>query len=203
MCVQKGALPRCRRTPFTIEETCETRLRTDFGRTPRQESVTPLWQDIAERADVVAVKYRRMAGQPCMGKDHPVQDLPMVLRRVARLCTSLAKNESLRHELQQAGFPAEEWESLADAIHDTADSQRLTPLLDAIEDAAAKTGLDGLTSPVRQFEPLPAPSSGYRTVSGWRCPHPRRCGRVDLDAKVAPVCALTQDPLTQVTVTSG
>jgi hypothetical protein len=134
-----------------------------------------------------------------------VPDLSIVLRRITRLCSSLDQHPDLRAELQNAGFPAGEWESLAEVIREGPDVQRLIPLLDAVEDAAIKAGLDGLTTPVRQFQPPPSPSSGYRTVGGWRCPHARRCGRVitDADPKVVPVCALTRDSLTLVTVTAG
>jgi len=137
-----------------------------------------------------------------------MQDFTPILRRVSQLCESLETDAELREEIERAGFPSGNWENLAAAIR-TGSADTLTALLDAVEDAAADAGLDGITHPHREYRPLPGSLPGplpeFRTVSGWRCPHPRRCGRVypTADASSVRRCAVTGDALTWISVDSG
>ncbi|MFB7270723.1 hypothetical protein [Streptomyces sp. NPDC056244] len=132
-----------------------------------------------------------------------MQDLTPILRRVSQLCESLETDAELREEIERAGFPSNKWEDLAAAIR-TGSADTLTALLDAVEDAAADAGLDGITHPHREYRPLEG-QEGFRPVSGWRCPHPHRCGRVypTADASSVRRCAVTGDALTWISVDSG
>jgi hypothetical protein len=132
-----------------------------------------------------------------------VQQTDLALRRVTRLCSGLDVDATLRDELRRAGFSKRNWARLVDAVR-RGESGSLLPLLDAVEAAATAAGLDGVTVATRQYQPLPGNSPGVRTVSGWRCPHPRRCERVAAGADPGdpPRCALTNDPLAWVSVTS-
>ena len=131
-----------------------------------------------------------------------MQDFTPILRRVSQLCESLETDAELREEIERAGFPSGNWEDLAAAIR-TGSADMLTALLDAVEDAAADAGLDGITHPHREYRPLDF--DGFRPVSGWRCPHPHRCGRVHAtdDASSVRRCAVTGDALTWISVDSG
>lgn len=133
-----------------------------------------------------------------------MQDIALALRRVTRLCTGLGSDATLRDELLRAGFSKRDWTRLVDAVR-RGESDSLIPLLDAVEDAATAAGLDGVTVTTRQYQPLPGNSPGVRTVSGWRCPHPRRCERLHAgaDPSDAPRCGLTGDSLAWVSVTSA
>jgi len=130
-------------------------------------------------------------------------DLTLQLRRVGRLCASLESDAELRDEIERAGFASRGWTELADAIR-TGSPRDLTALLDAIEDAAGAAGLDGITHPTREFRPLPNGLPEFRAVTGWRCPHPHRCGRVELAAEPTDShrCAVTGDSLTWISVDS-
>ncbi|MCP3803505.1 hypothetical protein NLX83_29965 [Allokutzneria sp. A3M-2-11 16] len=127
----------------------------------------------------------------------------MVKERLGRLCLNLARDPGLSAVLDDAGLPAEHWDALADAVRAGADPDALTRVLDAVEEAAAAAGIDGLTSTDRRFQPLPGAASGVRVAHGWRCPHAHPCGRVEVRADGAPECSLTADPLTPVKVVSG
>ncbi|MFI6897415.1 hypothetical protein ACIBM4_25215 [Streptomyces sp. NPDC050256] len=131
-----------------------------------------------------------------------MQNFTPILRRVSQLCESLETDAELREEIERAGFPSGRWEDLAAAIR-TGSADTLTALLDDVEDAAADAGLDGITHPHREYIPLDV--SGFGTVSGWRCPHLHRCGRVHptSDATSVRRCAVTGDALTWISVDSG
>jgi hypothetical protein len=133
-----------------------------------------------------------------------MQDLTAVLRRAGQLCASLVSDAELKRVLDQAGFNARNWAKLSHAIT-TGSVQQLTALLDAVEEAAANAGLDGVTYPTREFRPLPPGLPGVRTISGWRCPHAHRCGRAHpaADQRDAPRCAVTGDTLSWFSVDSG
>jgi hypothetical protein len=137
-------------------------------------------------------------------QDYGMQDFTPVLRRIGQLCASLESDAELRDDIERAGFSNDGWADLAEAIR-TGSPDAVAALLDAVENAAAKAGLDGVTYPTRDFHPLPDSSPGFRTVSGWRCPHPRRCGRVHLAANPGDIrrCAVTGDTLTWISADSG
>ncbi|WP_329072447.1 hypothetical protein [Amycolatopsis sp. NBC_01480] len=126
-------------------------------------------------------------------------DLTPQLRRVGVLCAGLESDPGLRAEIESGGFPGRGWAELADAIRAGA-PRELAALLDAIDEAAGETGLDGVTDPTREFRPLPDGGPGVRTVTGWRCPQPHRCGRVELEG--SPQCAVTGDALAWISVDS-
>jgi hypothetical protein len=124
--------------------------------------------------------------------------------RVAVLCARLDRDPETWTVLDEGGMTSAQWDALVDAVRAGAAIEVLVPLLDAVEDAAAAAGVDGVTTTVRQYEPLPGSTAGVRAVRGWRCPHTKPCGRVEPDrGHQPPTCALTADPLTPVRVVSG
>jgi hypothetical protein len=132
-----------------------------------------------------------------------MRDSTPVLRRVGQLCASLESDAELRDTIEHAGFQRRGWNDLADAIR-TGSPHKLTILLDAVEEAAAKAGLDGVTYPTREFRPIPS-GPGVRTISGWRCPHAHQCGRVHPSTDPTGIrrCAVTGDALAWISVDSG
>ena len=133
-----------------------------------------------------------------------MQDPTPILRRAGQLCQSLESDPELREELEREGkLPSHSWDELAAAIR-TGSVATLVTLLDAIERAAADAGLDGVTYPTREYHELP-PTPQYRNISGWRCPHAQRCGRVHpaADRSAVRTCAATGDELTWISVESG
>jgi hypothetical protein len=127
----------------------------------------------------------------------------MVMDRVGWLCRSLARDPGLRSVLDDAGVPARLWDTLVDAVRDGPGPETLTAL-DAMEDAAAAAGIDGITSGTRRFQALPDAAPGFRTARAWRCPHAHPCGRVEVGPLTAtPACSLTAEPLVPVKVVSG
>ena len=132
-----------------------------------------------------------------------MQDPTPILRRVGQLCQSLESDAELREEIELNGFPRRSWDELTTAIR-AGSVATLVALLDAIEQAAAKAGLDGVTYPTREYRQLPGGLPEFRTVSGWRCPHAQRCGRAQPAADPSPIrsCAVTGDELTWISVDS-
>jgi hypothetical protein len=132
-----------------------------------------------------------------------MQDATPVLRRCGQLCASLDSDTELRDELEHAGFSGRHWDELADAIR-TGSPHAMSALLDQAEQAAAAAGIDGVTYPTREYRSLPNDPPEYRTISGWRCPHQNRCGRVQPSDDPADVqrCAITGDTLTWISVDS-
>lgn len=132
-----------------------------------------------------------------------MEDLTPVLRRVGQLCVTLESDTELRDELELAGFPDEGWDELAEAVK-AGSSQQMIALLDAVEGAAVAAGVDGVTHPTREFRPLPGGLPEFRAITGWRCPHTHRCGRVHpaTDSGDVQTCAVTGDPLTWISVDS-
>jgi len=130
-----------------------------------------------------------------------MEDLTPVLRRVGQLCASLESDAELRDEIERAGFSSRNWADLADAIR-IGSPDALTALLDAVEDAAVAAGLDGITYPTREFRPLSNGLPRFQTISGWRCPHVHRCGRVypTADSTGTRTCAVTGDALNWISV---
>jgi hypothetical protein len=132
-----------------------------------------------------------------------VYEIAEALRRVARLCSNVDADETLLGELRQSGLSEHDWDLLVDAVRH-GQVRQLPPLLDAVETAGESACIDGVTSTTRQYQPLPG-SERIRKVSGWLCPHLHPCGRVELDAtgQGEVRCALTGDPMTGRSVTSG
>lgn len=134
-----------------------------------------------------------------------VKGVVLVLERVAQLCASLGSDPGLRAMLIDHGVTEAHWETLLTAVRDGVDPPALTRVLDAVEQAAAAAGIDGLTTADRRYERLPDAGPGPRTVHGWsQCPHSHPCGRVHhADGGTPAVCSLSGVALTPVTVISG
>jgi hypothetical protein len=125
----------------------------------------------------------------------------MSTSRLAVLCGQLDLDAQVREALAEGGLSPAQWDELVAAVRAGTASDEL---LDTVEEAAQAAGLDGVTTGTRQFEPLPGGTAGFRAVPGWRCPHPRPCGRgVSRHGQDPPACALTGDPLSPVRVVSG
>ncbi|MEU8232256.1 hypothetical protein AB0C12_21950 [Actinoplanes sp. NPDC048967] len=128
----------------------------------------------------------------------------MPMTRLAALCANLDLDPRLREALDDGGLTGTQWDALVAVVRaGRPDDAVVVALLDAVEDAAGSAGLDGISTGPRGFEPLPGGTAGTRAVHGWRCPHPRPCGRGEPDrAGRAPACALTGDPLAPVRIVS-
>jgi hypothetical protein len=125
------------------------------------------------------------------------------MTRVAALCANLDLDPRLREALDDGGLTDTEWDALVAAVRAGRPGDDIVSLLDAVEEAAGSAGLDGISTGPRGFEPLPGGTAGTRAVRGWRCPHPRPCGRGEPDrGGRAPACALTGDPLAPVRIVS-
>jgi len=133
-----------------------------------------------------------------------VQDIHPAIRRIGRLCVSLEADPTLRGLLTESGVSGSTWARIVEAVRQ-GESDKLIPLLEELEDAAANASLDGVTGMTREYQPLPGSSPGLRTVSGWRCPHMQPCGRAEVgaDPRIERRCELTGDPLAWASVTSG
>ncbi|MGW6293349.1 hypothetical protein [Streptomyces sp. NPDC055058] len=121
-----------------------------------------------------------------------------VAERLARLCTQ-AGDDGLRRSAERFGVGGELTRLVA-AARSGARGPSVTADLDALDDAFARHGIDGLTLVDRTFEPLrggrPRP-----VVTVWACPaevacsrlEPREPGRRGRDAP--PRCGLAGTPL--------
>ncbi|MER5853155.1 hypothetical protein ABT126_40970 [Streptomyces sp. NPDC002012] len=134
-----------------------------------------------------------------------MQDIHPAVRRIARLCVNLEADSTLRAELIDAGLSESTWARIVEAVRQ-GEADSLIPVLEELEAAAESAGLDGVTVTSRVYQPLPGNGDPpVRTVSGWRCPHARPCGRADVgaDPRTERRCALSGDPLAWASVTSG
>jgi len=133
-------------------------------------------------------------------------DIDSVLQRLGNLCSFLQEDDDLRDVLENEGrLPADTWRRLAEAAGQ-GEARSLLPLLDAVDAAGRAAQLDGVTYTTREYKPPPGPGPWRpRTVTGWRCPHQVKCGRVELatDQRIDHQCMLTGDPMTWVSVSSG
>jgi hypothetical protein len=145
-------------------------------------------------------------GPPAGGlcQNQAVGNATAVQRRVAQLCASLESDAELRGEIERGGFSGRQWQELADEIRGGS-AANLAVQLNAVETAAVSVGLDGVTSSTRAYSPLERGGHGFIEVTGWLCPHRQSCGRAELAAVPADTrrCALTGDPMTWASVTSG
>lgn len=99
--------------------------------------------------------------------------------RIEALCGQLGHGESVIRAIR-SGNGAGALESLT-ALLKGADEPAdavIKPLLDGVDEAAARSGLQGLTSTSRSVVPdLPVGMISRATTIGWSCPL-RRCSRV-------------------------
>jgi hypothetical protein len=125
-----------------------------------------------------------------------------MVEQISRLCESLATDDTLREVLSEAGVSSQQWHALETALTNGTNPSELNNLVERIIMAAENFGLD-VIGRVREFQPLPAGSPGFRTVRGWICPHLHRCGRLDITNSTTPTCGVTGDPLQAVEGISG
>lgn len=120
--------------------------------------------------------------------------MPVANERIGRLCARLV----------QAGFEdrvarygvTELIARITAGVKSGVDPDTLLDDLDALDDAFARHGIDGLTT-VREYRPLPG-FIGHPTMHVWTCPAPVPCARADMPASgAAPSCAITDMPLIQ------
>jgi hypothetical protein len=117
--------------------------------------------------------------------------------RIAALCEQLA-DEELSRLLADADAETV-LRRVLDAIRADEPAKVSVADLDALEDAAASVGIDGLTTGVRAIDrgisthlPGIRPGGPY---FAWVCPQ-HACTRVELDTPdTAPVCAVSGQPL--------
>lgn len=121
--------------------------------------------------------------------------------RIELLCEQLDHWPDVR-EVIQAGGAGGQLDELTELLRSTGsfDPGHLIALLDAIEEAAAREGLVGVTSRPRGPVPdLPHGMHSAHTV-GWTCPL-RRCTRVVLfdESRETPTCATAHADANQMT----
>jgi len=122
--------------------------------------------------------------------------------RLAVLCEQITRHTDMDQTIRNAGAEAQ-LDELLSAVRDTSvgpDPDRLTALLEEIDDACARYGVVGVTSRVKQLTPQPLPNGYSPLVPGlgdgqneppvWVCPL-QRCTRVvfDDEATTGPMCA--------------
>jgi hypothetical protein len=110
--------------------------------------------------------------------------------RIAKVCVELGRSD-LRALAAEAGADAVLERILGYVGNGVPDAERAAADLDALEDALARLGVDGLTHDIRQYRPVPG-TSIHPPVHRWMCPQ-RCCLRTEGDtaAQTAPVCAIT------------
>jgi len=129
--------------------------------------------------------------------DARAASLPTALaERVGRFCREFSRDGQLAELMAEAGAEDLLTEAVTLATTRTAGPAALTAALDAVEEVFAELGVHGLTSPDREWRPLPGVSAPLPELSVWVCPI-RRCPR----AETAPAaCGLGGAPLTAVTI---
>ncbi|MER5579927.1 hypothetical protein, partial [Streptomyces massasporeus] len=98
--------------------------------------------------------------------------------RLDRLCRLLGGSE-LARRAREYGV-AEHLERVLGAVRDGTDLERIRADLDALDEAFARHGIDGLTTRTRAYQPLsgePGTGGGRRRFSQVECPSAPRTGR--------------------------
>ncbi|MFI9150095.1 hypothetical protein [Streptomyces sp. NPDC053367] len=116
--------------------------------------------------------------------------------RLARLCPQ-TDGDALRERAVRYGV-GDELERLRDAVSSGERGPSVTADLDALDDAFARQGIDGLTNGARDYDTLRG-TTAHPGVSLWACPAPVACPRLvpqeGAQADAAPRCGLTGTPL--------
>ncbi|MGW5234795.1 hypothetical protein ACWEQU_21475 [Streptomyces nodosus] len=119
--------------------------------------------------------------------------------RLALLCVQ-AGDEGLRERAERYGV-GEEFARLCRAAGSGARDPSVTADLDALDEAFARHGIDGLTVGSRAFEPLRG-GQAHPVVTVWACPAAVSCPRLEPQEErrgrrgvAAPRCGLTEIPL--------
>jgi hypothetical protein len=119
--------------------------------------------------------------------------------RIGRLCVELGRGE-LAGIIGQAGAQPLLERLVRMLTAETADPAEVAAALDALDEAAARAGIDGLTTGSRAYRPVTWPVGAPQY--GWVCPQ-RRCGRAETEPSDGDdyVCAITGAPLTRIRLT--
>ncbi|MDG9702935.1 hypothetical protein [Streptomyces sp. DH37] len=124
-----------------------------------------------------------------------------VAERLARLCAQ-AGDDGLRERAERFGAGAE-LDRLCQAVRSGVHGPSVAADLDALDDAFARHGIDGLTLGDRGFEPLRGGRS-HPVVTVWACPAGVACSRLEPQEQQGgrgrgraepPRCGLAQAPL--------
>ncbi len=123
--------------------------------------------------------------------------MDLVAHRVGHLCHQ-ADDGQLRTYAQRFGA-LDVLDRVVDAIGQGRVDARLEADLDALDDAFARHGVDGLTTGNRGYETWRG--SGHRTITAWQCPQQGACPRrVPVDDGDPPVCGLTGQAFTELRI---
>ena len=119
--------------------------------------------------------------------------------RIRRLCVELGRGE-LAEIVGQADAEPVLDRLLGMLTAETADPAEVAAALDALDEAAVRAGIDGLTTGARGYRPVTWPVGAPQY--GWVCPQ-RRCSRAETEPADGGgyVCAITGAPLTRIRLT--
>ncbi|MFJ4355962.1 hypothetical protein ACIP25_06650 [Streptomyces massasporeus] len=123
--------------------------------------------------------------------------------RLDRLCRLLGGGE-LTRRAREYGV-AEHLERVLGAVRDGTDPERVRADLDALDEAFARHGFDGLTTRTRAYQPLSG-TVGHPVLRGWVCPAAHRCSRFSQHdtgtpgGDAGPVCEALGTPLVRVEI---
>ncbi|MGN9912737.1 hypothetical protein ACTMTJ_34905 [Phytohabitans sp. LJ34] len=136
-----------------------------------------------------------------MSEDAPVapvsHPIPAALaERIGQFCRQYGRNDQLADLMTEVGADDLLASALSLATSDSAGPAEVTRALDAVEEVLAGLGIHGLTSPNREWRPLPGVTASDAALSVWVCPV-RRCARAETSAAA---CGLTGGPLTAIPI---
>ncbi|MFE1947231.1 hypothetical protein [Streptomyces massasporeus] len=123
--------------------------------------------------------------------------------RLDRLCRLLGGGE-LARRAREYGV-AEHLERVLGAVRDGTDPEWIRADLDALDEAFARHGIDGLTTRTRAYQPLSG-TVGHPVLRGWVCPAAHRCSRFTQHdtgtpgGDAGPVCEALGTPLVRVEI---
>ncbi|MER6430729.1 hypothetical protein ABT272_23755, partial [Streptomyces sp900105245] len=137
-------------------------------------------------------------GNGCGAKEFEEPSMDEIAERLARLCAQ-AGDDGLRERAERYGV-GEALTRLGQAARAGSRTAAVTADLDALDDAFARHGIDGLTVGPRGFEPLRG-GRAHPVVTVWGCPAEASCSRLEPQERQRgsrtppPACALTGTPL--------
>ncbi|MET9734395.1 hypothetical protein ABZZ79_28300 [Streptomyces sp. NPDC006458] len=122
--------------------------------------------------------------------------MDVIAERLARLCPQ-SGGDALRERAERYGV-GDALERVRAAARSGERGRSLAADLDALDEAFARNGIDGLTIGVRVFEALRG-GTAHPAVTLWGCPSPAGCSRLEpqegAQADTAPLCGLTGSAL--------
>jgi hypothetical protein len=116
--------------------------------------------------------------------------------RITRFCRECARDDQLVELMTEAGAENLLTEVTTLVMREPSDPAALAAALDAIEQVLAGLGIHGLTSPNREWRPLPGVAAPPPGLSVWVCPV-RRCMRAET---VPADCGLSRARLTETSI---